>query len=227
MQECPTPPNPRVVKASSSNIWSGGNEGIYQVPLEVEQNHKIKFPTSASVLNHQCTVDPPGGYEEYTSTLLKPQHREKGQKTSRQRHVSAVAGESDKTYTDKRHNNPSAAAIAASTASEASIASGDLWRLQNKFPTQDFEQDLHPFQENLVGGLAGLRSNSGNYTRLPQPQPQPTTVSRPNSQHIYVDLDSSNSSSFSSASGAAGPETPQTGNTQCHNTPRSYVVSQC
>ena len=125
------------------------------MPLEVEQNHKIKFPTSASMLNHQCTVDSPGGYEEYTSTLLKPQHREKGQKTSRQRHVSAVAGESDKTYTDKRHNNPSAAAIA-STASEASIASGDLWRLQNKFPTQDFEQDLHPFQENLVGGLVGL-----------------------------------------------------------------------
>ena len=180
------------------------------------------------MLNHQCTVDPPGGYEEYTSQLLKTQQREKGQK-SRQRHVSAVAGGSDKTHTDKRPNNPSAAAIAASTASEASVASGDLWRLQNKFPTQDFEQDLHPFQENLVGGL-GLRSNSGNYTRLPQPQPQPT-VSRPNSQHIYVDLDSSNSS-FSSASGAAEPETPQTGSgptgtTQCHNTPRSYVVSQC
>jgi hypothetical protein len=216
LQECPTPPNPRVVNASSS-IWSGGNEGIYQVPLEVEQNHKI-FPTSASMLNHQCTVNPPGGYEDYTSTLLKPQQREKGQK-SRQRHVSAIAGGSD-----KRPNNPSAAAIA-STASEASIASGDLWRLQNKFPTQDFEQDLHPFQENLVGGL-GLRSNSGNYKRLPQPQPQPQAVSRPNSQHIYVDLDSSNSS-FSSASGAAEPETPQTGTTtQCH-TPRSYVVSQC
>ena len=55
-------------------------------------------------------------------------------------------------------------------ASEPGVADGDLWRLQNKFCTQDFEQVDNSFQENLV---SGLRSNSGNYKRLPQPQPQP------------------------------------------------------
>ena len=128
-------------------------------------------------------------------------------------------------------NNPSAVASTASEASNNFAADADLWQQQNKFhAAKDFEQDHHPFQENLVGGL---RSNSGNYTRLaPQPQQQPQAASgRPNSQHIYVDMDSS-TSSFSSISGAVEqPETPSSSSganaaAQCH-TPRSYVVSQC
>ena len=202
-KECPTPPNPRVVKANSS-IWS--NEGIYQVPIEVEPKF---FPTSAtSELNHQFPIIS-------STNSRRTRQRETGQK--RQRHVSAMA------TSDKRANNPSAVA---STASEASsgFADADLWQQQNKFHAKDFEQD-HPFQENLVG----IRSNSGNYKRLasqPQP-PQPQAGGRPSSQHIYVDMDSS-TSSFSSVSGAVDrPETPSSGaNAQCH-TPRSFVVSQC
>ena len=174
------------------------------MPIEVE--HQF-FPTSAtSMLNHQCTVNS-------STSSRRTRQRETGQK--RQRHVSAIAASA---ASDKRANNPSAVA---STASEA--ADADLWQQQNKFHAKDFEQDHHPFQENLVG----IRSNSGNYKRLASHQPPQPQAGRPNSQHIYVDMDSS-TSSFSSVSGALdAPETPSSGaNAQCH-TPQSFVVSQC
>ena len=182
------------------------------------------------MVNHQCKVE--AGPEQQLppnslSSRRTCQQREKGQ---RQRHVSGLTASA--ASTDKRLINPSAVsstaamAVSASVASEAGIASGDLWQLQNKFHTKDFEQD-HPaaFQESLVA----IRSNSGNYTRLPL-QNQSSQLPRPNSQHIYVDLDSSTSSFSSMSAGAAAEsETPSTGETitqQCH-TPRSYVVSQC
>ena len=194
------------MKANSS-IWS--NEGIYQVPIEVE--HQF-FPTSAtSMLNHQCPVNS-------STSSRRTRQRETGQK--RQRHVSAIAASA---ASDKRANNPSAVASTASEASSGFAADADLWQQQNKFHAKDFEQDHHPFQENLVG----IRSNSGNYKRLASHQPPQPQAGRPNSQHIYVDMDSS-TSSFSSVSGALdAPETPSSGaNAQCH-TPQSFVVSQC
>lgn len=71
------------------------------------------------------------------------------------------------------------------------LNSEDLWQVQHAKKMAD------PFQESLVV----IRSN-GNYKPLP---------SRPNSQHIYVDLDSSTSSFSSEAQANFDP----------------YVVSQC
>lgn len=83
------------------------------------------------------------------------------------------------------------------------------WQLQNKFQQDQEGQEESLLTRNTLGG---------NYKPIAQ-------SSRPNSQHIYVDLDSSTSSTFSSSNGiGASVEHHHHQRPHCHD---SFVVSQC
>ncbi len=113
----------------------------------------------------------------------------------------------EKKRKQKRNSNSLAGEKMGLGCGASQMGSEDLWQLQNKFLLHNQDRTHR-------------RSTGGNYTSL----------SRPNSQHIYVDLDSSTSSFSSetnaiSASGNHPVAKPApSGGVQAN---KAYVVSQC